>query len=1121
MSVAQRCRQEFSSPVVTKGNIYFRQGRVEVVSRVGKEITAAVDGNSGDYQVRLDLSEADQGVIRAGCTCPYAEGYSSCKHIWATLLSVENDLQAAGFPREEEILVELDESLVSDLSDDEEDGQYLGSQAGLALRSKITSSQAASSSWKHQLASLRNTQGYSPPTNTKDSLVAKTREIWFVLDIGLSTQYGLVIELHQRQANAKGEFSHLRPHKLSRRELEAWPHGIEATMLRRLWLHDNSTEYPQLNQNYSYGYYSSVAPTKSRILLDPLAYAEVLPALCETGRFVWTLAPRDTLATQSQPIVWDAGPPWDFRVAIVEDKKAKQWELRGELARSGGGTAIPLSKPELLLMSGMVLCEGRLGPVHFGSAQEWVRLFRSGQSIRVPFADRTELLRHLYSGPTLPALSLPESLKLNEVRCAPRGIMRIKKPALQSYSAKLQGTISYSYEGREVLARNADVGIIDEAESKVYMRDHNAEQELLQHLPSINYSEPNRYSTEPANVEFAPKYLPQVVESLTAAKWQVEAEGNLIRRPGEYRLSVTSGVDWFELEGEFDFDGVSAKLPDLLAAIRKGERYVKLGDGTQGLLPEAWLAKFGNWAGLGEAADGQVRFKPSQALLLDAMLASQPQVTLDRQFQTWRKKLQSFQGIKAKNQPRGFVGQLRDYQKEGLGWLHFLREFGLGGCLADDMGLGKTIQVLALLQSRKVSQQAGKQAGKPSLIVVPRSLVFNWVQEAARFAPQLKVLDFAHKERGMRWGEVENYDLVITTYGTMLKDVLKLKEITFDYVILDEAQAIKNSASQSAKASRLLSADHRLALTGTPVENHVGELWSLFEFLNPGMLGSSEAFKRFSRGGEDPQDRTQLTALSRAIAPFVLRRTKQQVLKELPAKTEQTIFCDLSTAERKKYDQLRDFYRVSLTSRIETEGLAKSKIHVLEALLRLRQAACHQGLLDEKKKKESSAKLGALLEQLMEIIAEGHKALVFSQFTKLLDIVRGHLDKQQIVYEYLDGQTRDRQKRVDRFQNDAQCPVFLVSLKAGGRGLNLTAAEYVFILDPWWNPAVEAQAVDRAHRIGQTRNVFAYRLIARETVEEKILELQKSKKDLADAIISADSSLLQSLTSDDLRVLLG
>jgi SNF2 family DNA or RNA helicase len=353
----------------------------------------------------------------------------------------------------------------------------------------------------------------------------------------------------------------------------------------------------------------------------------------------------------------------------------------------------------------------------------------------------------------------------------------------------------------------------------------------------------------------------------------------------------------------------------------------------------------------------------------------------------------------------------------------------------------------------------------------------------------------------------------------MLRDITQLSEIEFDYVVLDEAQAIKNASTASAKAVRLLRSSHRLALSGTPVENHLGELWSLFEFLNPGMLGEAKVLKMAGGLARNPSEEAR-SMLAHALRPFILRRTKRQVARELPEKTEQTIFCELDASQRKQYDELRRHYRDSLLQRVKQQGLGRSKMHVLEALLRLRQAACHPGLLDPKRGAESSAKLDTLMAQLDEVRQEGHKALVFSQFTSLLAIVRRRLDADNIRYEYLDGATRDRQTCVENFQNDDGCWLFLISLKAGGLGLNLTAAEYVFLLDPWWNPAVEAQAVDRAHRIGQTRPVFAYRLIARDTVEEKVLELQKSKRDLADAILGEDNSLIRDLKREDLELLL-
>ena len=459
---------------------------------------------------------------------------------------------------------------------------------------------------------------------------------------------------------------------------------------------------------------------------------------------------------------------------------------------------------------------------------------------------------------------------------------------------------------------------------------------------------------------------------------------------------------------------------------------------------------------------------------------------------------------------------MRGYQREGLGWLQFLQSFGFGGCLADDMGVGKTAQVLALLETRRALRAQGKLS-KPSIAVVPKSLVFNWRQEAERFTPRLRVLD--HTGLGRDVSQIADCDLVLTTYGTLRRDIALLQEIPFDYVILDEAQAIKNAQTDAAKAARLLRGDHRLAMSGTPVENHIGELWSLFEFLNPGLLGSASVFKAAGVNGRAMDDAT-LSLIKRGVRPFILRRTKEEVARDLPPKTEQTLYCELEPRERKLYNQLRQHYRDSLLPQIGKQGVAKTRIQVLEALLRLRQAACHPGLIDKEHGKRSSAKLDLLFEQLHDVLEEGHKALVFSQFTSLLDLVRKRLDAERIPHAYLDGKTRDRAAEVERFQTNAEVQLFLISLKAGGVGLNLTAADYVFILDPWWNPAAEAQAVDRTHRIGQRRHVFAYRLITRDTVEEKVLELQKSKRALADAILGGSTSLVRDLGREEIELLL-
>ncbi|MGB8854209.1 MAG: DEAD/DEAH box helicase, partial [Pirellulales bacterium] len=616
------------------------------------------------------------------------------------------------------------------------------------------------------------------------------------------------------------------------------------------------------------------------------------------------------------------------------------------------------------------------------------------------------------------------------------------------------------------------------------------------------------------HVQIPRNRLDASVAQLAAAGWTIEVAGRRYRPAGSVAWNVTSGIDWFELSASVDFGGVTADMPVLLEALARGSRSIELSDGSLGILPDSLVAQFEPMVALAQKHDGRLRYGRIQVALLDALLAGQPQSHVDEAFERIREELARGERPEAEDEPSGFQGTLRHYQREGLGWLSFLERMGLGGCLADDMGLGKTIQVLAMLLRRQAVIQEAGIAHRPSLVIVPKSLVFNWIEEAKKFAPALRVANFTGNARAETAGDLADWDIIVTTYGTLRRDIVAHREIEFDYVVLDEAQSIKNAASQAAKACRLLRARHRLALTGTPVENHIGELWSIFEFLNPGQLGSASRLRKFLADG-----RGSTEVVARAVRPYLLRRTKTQVLSDLPEKTEQTLYVELGEEQRKAYDELREHYRLELSGRIGRLGIGRSRIAVLEALLRLRQTACHPGLVDPKRIDDPGAKIETLLEQLEEVLDEGHKVLVFSQFTSFLAILRRRLDERSVVYEYLDGRTTDRQARVARFQEDPDCKLFLVSLKAGGQGLNLTAADYIYILDPWWNPAVEAQAVDRAHRIGQTRRVFAYRLIARDTVEEKIVALQDRKRELAESIVRADESMIASLTAEDVELL--
>jgi SNF2 family DNA or RNA helicase len=449
-----------------------------------------------------------------------------------------------------------------------------------------------------------------------------------------------------------------------------------------------------------------------------------------------------------------------------------------------------------------------------------------------------------------------------------------------------------------------------------------------------------------------------------------------------------------------------------------------------------------------------------------------------------------------------------------LGWFAFLKRFSFGGILADDMGLGKTVQVLAWLAGELENGKKG-----PSLVVSPTSVLFNWQAEAKRFVPDLKILAYVGNNRSELIKELDQADLVITTYGLVRRDIEILKDLQFNYIILDESQAIKNSNSQIAKAVRLLRAEHRLCLTGTPLENNVGELWSQMEFLNPKLLGSRAVFDRSFAKPIAQGDKTARDILKKMVKAFLLRRNKDAVAKEILGKMEHVILCPMTDGQARIYSQVRNHYRASILATIERQGLNRSRIKILEGLLRLRQAANHPALIGEDS--AGSGKLDNLMTLIKEAISGGHKALVFSQFTKMLGLIRRSLDNAGIIYEYLDGRTPQarRKDRVRCFQDNEDIKLFLISLKAGGLGLNLTAADYVFLVDPWWNPAVELQAVDRTHRIGQDKKVFTYRFITAETVEEKVLALQEKKRELVSAILSGGQDMLRQLSREDLDLL--
>jgi SNF2 family DNA or RNA helicase len=507
-----------------------------------------------------------------------------------------------------------------------------------------------------------------------------------------------------------------------------------------------------------------------------------------------------------------------------------------------------------------------------------------------------------------------------------------------------------------------------------------------------------------------------------------------------------------------------------------------------------------------------------RAGLIAELLDQGIQLDMSKKFRKFWDVISSQQAMEEVSLPTQVRAELRPYQKAGFNWLWFLYSYGLNGILADDMGLGKTLQTLVLLQHAK--DQDGPM---PSLIICPTSVVYNWINEIAKFTPELSVVNLTGSDRHAQYKKIKDADAVITSYALLRRDIRALKEYPFRYVILDESQNIKNYESQTASASKSLQASHRLALSGTPVENRLMELWSVFDFLMPGFLYDKDDFKyRYVYPIEEKGNRDAERRLKKQVFPFMLRRLKQDVAKDLPPKIEAVSYCELTDAQRELYLEVLEKTREEVFSHVAEKGVGGSTNSIFAALLRLRQICCHPQLMGEDLSGglKESGKFDALKDMIEEVISEGHRILLFSQFVEMLKIIRTWLDKKGIKYEYLTGETRDRHVMVDRFNNDDSIPIMLMSLKAGGTGLNLTGADYVIHYDPWWNPAAEDQASDRAHRIGQTKSVFVYRLITKGTVEEKILKLQDRKRDLVDSIIAADRSVGKMLSFDDLKEIL-
>lgn len=687
----------------------------------------------------------------------------------------------------------------------------------------------------------------------------------------------------------------------------------------------------------------------------------------------------------------------------------------------------------------------------------------------------------------------------------------------------------FSYDGIEI--NSSFLGDVIQPHGgivKIVLRNELAENEFLEQLQSLHseilYNKKEHYYYLPGSAVLSNNWFFRFTDQ--AKEWDIELRGfeklknlRVNTHKAETLVQVTSGIDWFDASVELTFGDQTVTIMDVKKAIAQKQNFVRLGDGSIGMLPDDWLKKYSLLLKVGETKGNKIRLKKFHFSVLDQLLSEIDEGALLSELEIKKERLENildndYTTIKP---PEHLEAVLRPYQLAGFQWLKFLNEAGWGGILADDMGLGKTVQALTFFQHYKNTHATPKY-----LVVCPTTLMFNWENEINKFTPTLTKTIHHGPKRSTGIAAFEEFDIIITTYGTMRSDIKLFKEIIFDYVVLDESQSIKNPQSQVAKASLLLRCKNRLALSGTPLQNNTFDLYAQMNFLNPGMLGSREFFmSEFATPIDKFREDEVKQQLRQLTYPFLLRRTKEQVAKDLPEKTETILFCEMGPEQRRIYDAFRNTYRSQILGVIEERGIERSQMHILQGLTKLRQICDSPAIMkDEEKFPNHSIKLDELSREITENVGD-HKVLIFSQFLGMLALIKQKLEEENISYVYFDGSSSStqREEAISEFQNNHECRVFLISLKAGGIGLNLTAADYVYIVDPWWNPAVEQQAIDRTHRIGQTKNIFAYRLICKDTLEEKMLQLQEAKRNLANELVSDDNAFMRRLTKDDIAFL--
>jgi non-specific serine/threonine protein kinase len=1083
-----------TAQTIQRGRAYYKDGRVWSTDLVNdQEAVCIVNGDTDEYAVEIEIDKKS-GELTFECECYYAEDGNFCKHMIAAALEMSEYL------RDEE--------------EDEDEEEF---------EPHAQKAKEPTGDWKTKLMQSvalmpRQSAGGSQGKRYAIAVILE-RDRYNFYNYGGHSPYSYSLEpfvIKENEWNPLQEIKEFDPERVNQM--------LETS---KNWIKTEGQYYPTFSLKGCLNLTQEALSFVSLLFSVTRMYggqtgnnlSNILPMLSKfdipifLGKTDYQAKIERRLHIQPDPI----------HIQIDMQQDDKKLSLQAGFEKNGDFTRIQKKIEVMTQNPTWVLMDDTIAQIENSRALEVLSAF----PVEIP-NQQVDLFREQY----FPLIAQALPIKSDLVKWSDIHADAIPRLYLQDDNKEkvLRASLRFGYGDHEALlgkSTELPYGVASIPDTWELVRVHRQperEEYFYQLLTDPIYrlkraGSPHPHGTLELRAKAHPyDFLMHSIPALTKAGFEIYGEENLKagrinRNTATLRVQISSGIDWFDLKTVVEFGDQQVNFHDIRKALKRKENYIKLADGSIGQIPQEWLEKYKHLWGLAEETADGFRVSDLHLSLIDSLLEDDASIQTPPDLIQRREQFRHFERIAPQSLPKGFTGELRPYQKHGFDWLHFLREYKFGGILADDMGLGKTVQVLTYLQS--LQEQA--KAESAVLLVVPKSLIANWQRESEKFTPSLKFLEYMGNFRNKDVAIFNDYDVVITTYGTMLRDIEILNKYKFHHVILDESQAIKNPLAKSAKAARLLNAEHRIVMTGTPVENNTFELWSQFAFLNPGLLGSMDYFKsQFANPIESAGDEKAAELLRKLVYPFILRRTKEQVALELPPRTERIVYTDMDTAQKKLYTQTRERYRAELLGLIETEGMNNARFKVLEGLLRLRQIAIHPALVDKKYKGEAP-KFEILLETLETLQAENHKALIFSQFVETLKLVKKELDARKIKYIYLDGQTQKRQDKVDEFQNDPSIPFFLISLKAGGVGLNLTAADYVIHLDPWWNPAVEMQASDRAHRIGQTRPVFVYKIIARGTVEEKILELQEKKRALVRNIIATEASFFKSLTQDDVK----